>query len=407
MQVVVEPQGLADGEEVVGPAVLEQHRRGVALDRERAVEPRELVQGVVHERRVGLTGVPGGDRRLDVLREVNGAGGGHVPACLGHDQRRVHVALEQDAARREDLVDRVVVEVEEPPVDEDRADEVGCRPDGGDRPHCHRRPVGAGPRDQVAVAVAVAKVTAVDTVTHHSIVERADHDRDLPTTRHPHGAVAGRHGDALVGQQAQQVLDVTHLVARVLIAPESVGAGSRLQLGPAGSSEAERAVATGAPERPVRGRDDGVPAGREPDVVLARRVGRRRGRLAGHHLDVALVHALVAPEAVDHHDGRPRAISLRWQRDVHVNRHPVEGRDPLALAVIGAVPHAVGDRRAVQAERCRLGCRGRRRDGDGARRAQRHREQCRRDVAGHGDVPSARALSRCGRRPRWTGPLAS
>ena len=127
-------------------------------------------------------------------------------------------------------------------------------------------------------------------------------------------------GDALVDEQAEQVLRVVRLVALVgEVDPAARAAGV--------VARRRRAARVAEPARRVV--DDRVALLREADVVVV--VGGRAAVALGRgRLEVALVAAL----AVQHRDRRERAVAGRRQRHVDVERDAVEGRH--ALVAVGA-----------------------------------------------------------------------
>ena len=328
-QQVVDAQALADGEEVVGPAGLDEQRRDPLVDRqpEHAVVGVDLLEDRADVRAVGLALgqplVPGCEVGAGV-----GAEGGDEAARVGQGVERVDVGLDLDADRR-----RVRVEPEAP-VGRQRVGQVGPRPARPGGRDVQRHAVGRLPGLGHAVGTA-------DAIGQHGELHRGARAGGDPG--HPE-LVGARH--ELVDELGQQPLDVARLVALVVeVDPPALAAGG-----------ARVGHAARAPE-PAGGRQhDGVAVARELHRVVASRLR-------------ALEVQLGAAEAVQHRHGRERPVAGGGQPDVDVERDAVEARDARRVVGRRAEERAVARRARVPEGRRR------RRRGGGHRHAEQRRAE--------------------------------
>ena len=261
-------------------------------------------------------------------------------AAEGHAEDRVRPGADRDA-------DGTPRPAAAPVADEDRL-AVGPpppRPRGGQAdPRPARR--APGRRRAVEAQDAVAQVR--------------EHDRHSAAVGDAGRADRVRPHDALVDEQADEVLEVAHLVADVVQAcPAARAAG-----GP------RRRCAARVAEAARRRRHDGVAAPREAPV--------------GVRLPDVLTARLRAAEAVEEQDGGKRPVARGRKRDVDVDRNAVEAAHALLEARRRAEPHALA-RRARAAEGFGLGRRGGRR-GQERERDGGERQSAR--GAGHGAQPT-------------------
>ena len=296
--VVVGAERLADRDQRVGPAGLQQQRRRRAGHARDAVVP----VGVV-ERRLCRPAEPAGVELLLPQRQVGaevaagrrheaGEPDGEDPAC---------VVLGLDAGRG--------ARPRAPPVaGEDRL-AVGPQP---------ARPCG-GEADRDALRARPRRVGAVG--QHDAVLQEGQHGGEPAAVGDPGGADRGGVDHALVDELADERLDVAHLVADVAEAgpPRLASRGPR------------RRRAAGVAEAACGRRDDRVALLREEPVGVAA-LGARR----------ALERRLVAAQSVQEQDGGKRTVARGGQGDVDVDGRAVEARRPRREVGGRAEAHAVG-----------------------------------------------------------------
>ena len=198
-----------------------------------------------------------------------------------------------------------------------------------------RRALGALPAHEIAVGLA------------DLVVEERELHALAAAVGDPGDADRVRLRDPLVGEPAQQVLGVPGLEASVREADVALRAGTR------GSAAGSAAGVAEAARRVVQ---DGVA---ELGVVVVVVVeGGGAVALGRARLEVGLA----AAPAVEHHDRRERAVALRGQGHVRVERDAVPGRDALGGALRRAEANAVLRLAGVPERlRRRRGCGGRER----------------------------------------------